>query len=117
MVFGLNSERSLNVDMDTSGLSGSNVRARPAARASLARQGSVTFLGLSVSRPARYRQTSGGNRGPRMGSSTDGMDGGDFNNPSFKPVRPKAAYRRYRVGENVLVCCNSNWSVFIPKYL
>lgn len=47
-----------------------------------------------------------------MGSS-DAMDSGDSTNQNFKPARPKAAYRRYRVGENVLVCCNSHWATLV----
>lgn len=112
MVFGLNSERSLNVDMDNSAMSSSQMRSRTSARNSLARQGSVSFLGLSVNRPARYRSTSGGNRT----STRDSAEMDDINSQSFRPVRSKAAYRRYRVGENVLICCNSHWATLVNRY-
>ena len=111
--------------MDTSGVHTSGIR-RPTlrgnptggrqtgARQAISRQGSLNFMGLSVSRPARYRQSSG--TGGLRNSTRRLVDGHDSANQFTNAVRPRAAYRRYRVGENVLICCNSHWATLVNRY-
>lgn len=111
-----NSERSLNADnLDASNVSASHMRTRTNSRGSLPRQGSLTFMGLSVARPTRYRQSSGAGRSSarRLGSSSTNLEYGDARPQNFKA---KAAYRRYRVGDNVLICCNSHWVTLVNRH-
>lgn len=70
-------------------------------------------MGLSVARPNRYRQSSsGGSRSSnrRLVPGNEADSGMQFAN------RPKAAYRRYRVGEHVLICCNSHWATLVNQF-
>lgn len=103
----------MSSSMDHSGMHTSGLR-RPNSRGNqqLTPQASRNFMGLSVSRPNRYRQTSGGPRNSlrrlNENESNTQFTGG--------PVRPKAAYRRYRVGDNVLICCNSHWATLVNRY-
>ena len=110
MVFGKHSERH-----STSGSNSAagNLRG-PSSQ--MNRQASRSFMGLSVARPNRYRQSSGGtNRSSnrRLPTNNDIDSGSQFSN---NQVRPKAAYRRYRVGEHVLICCNSHWATLVNRY-
>jgi hypothetical protein len=114
MVFKKNSERSLGNSMSSIDHSsnGGPMRRGPAraTTSTLPRQTSVSFLGLSVARPNRYRQSSGGTRNSNRRLGADNV------NSQHKPVKPKAAYRRYRVGENVLICCNSHWATLVNRH-
>lgn len=106
-------------DMDSSEMSASNgLRGRPGRRASttrgsLPRQSSLTFMGLSLSGPARYRQSSAGGRASARRSMGDNEMESSLQN---KLGKPKAAYRRYRVGENVLICCDSHWAALVNRF-
>jgi hypothetical protein len=69
-------------------------------RASLRGQSLISFKGFTASRANRYRQGSaGGGRSPE--------------NPFGNAHRSRAPYRRYRVGENVLICSNSHWATLV----
>lgn len=112
MPFGRTSDRA-------GGSGGSSAAGTPA----LSRQSSRGFMaGLSVARPNRYRQSSAGtNRNSTrrltltMNSNSNSNDA-ERSSQFINPVRPKAAYRRYRVGEHVLICCNSHWATLVNRY-
>lgn len=119
MVFGRNSEAfhhsTMASSMDNSGMRTTGLR-RPNSRGnqSANRQASsLNFMGLSVSRPNRYLQSSAGGL---RNSTRRLVDGNDSGNQLNVAVRPRAAYRRYRVGENVLICCNSHWATLVNRY-
>lgn len=107
--------------MDGSGLHNSGFARRPTTRGNLplpvGRQASsLNFMGLSVSRPNRYRQSSGAG-GLRTSTRRLGGDHGPGGADQFaQAIRPRAAYRRYRVGENVLICCSSHWATLVNRH-
>lgn len=133
MVFGRNSEGTHHIAMSSSmdhsgkhtgGLRRPTIRGNQgvgrqgagrqgASRQAVARQGSLNFMGLSVSRPNRYLQSSAGGLRNSARRLADGHDSGNHSNNT---VRPRAAYRRYRVGENVLICCNSHWATLVNRH-
>lgn len=86
----------------------------------MSRQSSRSFMaGLSVARPNRYRQSAGGtsrNSNRRLTLNINSNNETDSGSQFSNPVRPKAAYRRYRVGEHVLICCNSHWATLVNRY-
>ena len=105
--------------MDSSG-GGSGFR-RPAGRGSVpsvSRQSSLNFMGVSIARPTRYRQGSSGTRNSnrRLNSNAENDSNAQYANTQGSGTRPKAAYRRYRVGENVLICCNSHWATLVNQH-
>jgi hypothetical protein len=78
------------------------------------RPSSLNFMGLSVSRNNRYLPSTGGGLRNSTRRLADGNDVGG--NQTNNVVRPRATYRRYRVGDNVLVCCNSHWAPLVNRY-
>jgi hypothetical protein len=113
MVLGRNSERSLNA-MNSSMDHSSGMHGR---RASLRggngppRQASMSFMGFTASRANRYRQASAG--GIRS-TSKSGLNPDDGTIGTAH--RSRAPYRRYRVGENVLICCSSHWATLVNRH-
>ena len=84
-------------------------------------RGGGFMAGLSVARPNRYRQSSGAtnnrNSTRRLTLTMNSNSHESERSSQFvNAIRPKAAYRRYRVGEHVLICCNSHWATLVNRY-
>ena len=117
MVLGRNSDRSLNASMDnsSSGIHGRRATMRGVGGQNApARQASMSFMGFTASRANRYRQTSSG--GARASTSTRRLTSKPDDNQFADTYRTRATYRRYRVGETVLICCSSHWATLVNRH-
>ncbi|CAB9497814.1 whole genome shotgun sequence [Seminavis robusta] len=74
------------------------------------RQASLNFMGLSMSRYRQSSATGARSSNRRLNSHNNHNDSPDTNSQFVHAVRSRAPYRRYRVGENILITCNSHWA-------
>jgi len=72
----------------------------------------------SIARPSRHRRQSSNPLSGRLSTRrlSSNIDACSSNSQPFSSTKPKAAYRRYRVGERVLIRCNAHWTTLVNRY-